>query len=287
MAFEFDRRGEPVSRAARRIAGHLLRQAATQLSAQPTPGIHEARKSIKKTRAILRLVRDSFDDFDETNTALRDIGRSIASSREAEVLPLTVAALGAGASETVRQAMARLVADATADPAASPASFSDAAGRLAALSAGASGWSIRAKGFGAIEGGLAEAWSQAIRTGRRSSRSDEPEALHEWRKRVKDHWYHARLLTPIWPAAMQTHATAVGIVTEHLGDCQDIEVLLDHLSRSDIPPDTADAVRAHARGRIATHEEAARNLADRIFCEDAEALVARWRRWWRLWQSNR
>ena len=28
--------------------------------------------------------------------------------------------------------------------------------------------------------------------------------FHDWRKRVKDHWYHCRLLKYLWPEPMRT-----------------------------------------------------------------------------------
>jgi hypothetical protein len=30
-----------------------------------------------------------------------------------------------------------------------------------------------------------------------------PEHFHEWRKRVKYHWYHLGLLRELWPASME------------------------------------------------------------------------------------
>ncbi|MFN0116561.1 MAG: CHAD domain-containing protein [Paracoccaceae bacterium] len=287
MAYAFDRRGEAVPRAARRIASRLLSQGAADLRAGEAQGIHTARKSIKKTRALLRLLRDRVEGFDAANAALRDIGRGISASRDAEVLPLTVAALSADAAPPLRASLSRLlvprgpVSDAARDTA-----LADAAARLEAMAAAAPDWTISGKGFAALEPGLTRAWHKARQAADRARRGD-PEAIHDWRKRVKDHWYHARLLTPIWPAMMTAHAAAVGEIGERLGDRQDIAVLLARLGAADLPADDAEAVRAHAVLHADRLEAAARTLADRLFAEDAEALVRRWAAWWRLWQADR
>ena len=40
-------------------------------------------------------------------------------------------------------------------------------------------------------------------------RDPSPEHLHDWRKRVKDLWYHLRLLRDAWTDAMKAHRRAV------------------------------------------------------------------------------
>ena len=44
-----------------------------------------------------------------------------------------------------------------------------------------------------------------------------PEIFHDWRKRVKDHWYHSRLLQGFWPAGIRPHRKAVKELSELLG----------------------------------------------------------------------
>ena len=86
-------------------------------------------------------------------------------------------------------------ATATRPAAASVAMLSEARERV-------DDWPLERDSFDAVADGL----ERTYRRGRRDFRAarDEPsvEALHEWRKRVKDLWYHHTLLRELWPPVM-------------------------------------------------------------------------------------
>ena len=67
---------------------------------------------------------------------------------------------------------------------------------------------------------------------------DDPsaEAVHDWRKRVKDLWYHLRLLREIWPAALKGAADEAHRLSDLLGDHHDLSVLIDEI-RAEAPDD--------------------------------------------------
>jgi hypothetical protein len=54
-------------------------------------------------------------------------------------------------------------------------------------------------------------FKRSYRRGRKAfdSGREQPDEqrFHEWRKRVKDYWYHTRLLHRIWPALMTARAS--------------------------------------------------------------------------------
>ncbi|NIS31707.1 MAG: CHAD domain-containing protein, partial [Actinobacteria bacterium] len=55
-------------------------------------GIHDARKKLKRLRALLRLVRDDIGDsaYHNENVVLRDTARTLAGMRDAGVLRTTL-----------------------------------------------------------------------------------------------------------------------------------------------------------------------------------------------------
>ena len=71
--------------------------------------------------------------------------------------------------------------------------------REAILAAGARArnWQLDDDGFEAISGGLCKSYRRARKALTEAQKTGSPEALHEWRKRAKYHWYHSRLLRPI------------------------------------------------------------------------------------------
>src|SRR5258707_14660926 len=64
--------------------------------------VHEARKRIKETRALLRLFRGALPDaFDEENRRFRDAGRELAPYRDATTIVEAIKALTPRVRETV------------------------------------------------------------------------------------------------------------------------------------------------------------------------------------------
>src|SRR5689334_14278160 len=86
MAFRLNSR-RPVPDQLRRIVRDELAAAADALGsdAPDQDAIHEARKSVKKVRAILRLLEDPLGkDYREANDRLRVAARALASLRDAD-----------------------------------------------------------------------------------------------------------------------------------------------------------------------------------------------------------
>ncbi|MBV8817896.1 MAG: CHAD domain-containing protein, partial [Acidobacteriaceae bacterium] len=83
--------GEPVPEEIRRIASEEIESAVQQLSTTGSKrrdkAIHEARKSIKKVRGLLKLMRPELDEaYRRENTRLRDIGRQLSEFRDAHAM---------------------------------------------------------------------------------------------------------------------------------------------------------------------------------------------------------
>ena len=66
---------------------------------------------------------------------------------------------------------------------------------------------------------------------KKARKTSTPECLHEWRKQVKTHWYHAQLLKPIWPQFMKPYANTLEELSHTLGDHHDLQVLAGSFER--------------------------------------------------------
>ena len=92
-------RDEPVGKGIARMAHgriiHALEELGGATDSTPEEAVHEARKDVKKLRALLRLVRSSTSAKVRTreNEALRDVGRSLSGKRDADVMLATLAGL--------------------------------------------------------------------------------------------------------------------------------------------------------------------------------------------------
>lgn len=287
MAYCFTPKDRSGTKALRRIARECLAGSADLLAADRMARpelVHELRKNVKKTRALLRLVRPGFDAFAKENAALRDAGRMISALRDADVLAATFEAVAARVwlpPDVLEAVRARVItrAPAIADPDGLLAAHAEA---IARIDARARKWKLDADGFDAIEAGLERSWADAQKAMRAARAAPSGAALHRWRKRVKDHWYHARLLQPIWPQMMAPHIAAAETLGEMLGDARDLAFLVARLD------DIADAagVRTAARDAEARLLADAFPLGELFFSEPSGGLSRRWRGWWEIWRRE-
>jgi hypothetical protein len=78
--------------------------------------------------------------------------------------------------------------------------LADAAGGLKRMRGEIEQASFPSDGYSALRAGFHEAFRRGRKALTRAEKEPSPENLHEWRKRVKDHWYHVRLLQDAWEA---------------------------------------------------------------------------------------
>jgi CHAD domain-containing protein len=88
-------------------------------------------------------------------------------------------------------------------------------------------WPLERDGFGALEDGLERTYRRGRRDWRNALKDPSTENLHEWRKRVKDLWYHFSILQESWKPVMTALADEAHELSDRLGDDHDLAVLLD------------------------------------------------------------
>jgi CHAD domain-containing protein len=148
-------------------------------------------------------------------------------------------------------------------------------------------WTVKGRDRAVLHEGLARTRRQARRMMAAAHADPTVEAMHDWRKRVKDGWYQARLLTPVRPGVLGPFAEAVGVLGEDLGDHHDLAVLAEHLAALPPGPHAAAVPQMLARiGAAQTDLEARIFPAGAILLADKPgALAARWTGWWRDWRD--
>jgi CHAD domain-containing protein len=104
------------------------------------------------------------------------------------------------------------------------------------------------------------------------------EGLHEWRKRVKDLWYHHTLLRSLWPPVMQVVGDEAHELADRLGDDHDLAMLAGWVrEHADAGPELFDAVER----RRAKLQAEALGLGARLYAERPAAYTRRLRRLWK------
>ena len=232
---------ETVSDAAQRIALEQLDRALATLGDGAVPrsdAVYALRKRCKKVRAVLRLVRGPLDRaglYRPANAALRDIAAAFSPLRDADaalaIYDREMAALARAAPPgfdrrrygPIRAALSR---GRRALPGASgpelAARLDEAHWLLLKFRLGIADWHFRADGFEALEPGLRLTWRRVLAAAEAARRTGTVDALHEWRKRLKYHRNHLRLLRRRAPGALEARIRPLWRLGDLLGLDRDL-----------------------------------------------------------------
>ena len=198
--------------------------------------IHETRKRIKETRAVLRLFRDAIgpEQFTIENRWYRDAARELADYRDADAAVAALASLSPAVKEELGTSiLRRLRALARSehrtvyrDRERAEAVVENLAAQLpiAAARLGNAAMDIHLT-FGSIKPGLVKTLRDGKRAMREAYESRNAIAFHEWRKRVKDHWYQIQHVENVWPEELTPRKDLLNELAHLLGEHHDLEVI--------------------------------------------------------------
>jgi CHAD domain-containing protein len=292
---------ESVADNVRRIVREEIDAALARLAhaspARRDEAVHEARKSIKKIRGVLRLVAPQLGKtFRRENTRFRDIGRQLSVLRDAAALIETVDRIerrgGHALTETViapvRTGLEQEKRDIEQHFTRSK-TIGHAASALRSAAKRLRRWPLQQDGFKAIAPGLKRTYRAGRRALKLARREGEPVLYHDLRKRVKDHWYQIRLLESVWTGVMQAHEASLKELQEWLGEDHNLTVLREKLQQDQERFGGQDHVRAFlaVAGELQTElREKSVSLAERVYAEKPRIFVDNLGALWEAWQKQ-
>jgi CHAD domain-containing protein len=237
-------------------------------------GVHTARKALKRVRAVLRLLERCQDDaavLDSERDWYRDTGRLLQPLRDGDVLPETLRLLlersPEGVSdEVVRRLSTALRTDRSPDEVKGLLRQADdrieeGAERLEDLH-------ILPLPKKTLCAALRATFRRAALSMELAETSGSAEAFHDWRKRAKELWYQAELLSEVCPSRVDDIVERLDELQNTLGHAQDLTVLLNELEPLDarhVDPEVAEVVSSLAAGERAKLWEACEARGHEIF----------------------
>jgi CHAD domain-containing protein len=289
-------REETIEAAVLRIMLEQIERARAHLTDEasaPAERIHDARRRIKEIRALLRMIRRPLGrQFTVENRAFRDSARELASARDnAAVFETleTLATVRKVSRLTARKARKVLASTHQEAPGDLEARMVRVAAALDSALLRLDTWPHLPGSFDTLGEGLFRTYREGRRSLGRAVALYDPSALHEWRKHVKDHWYHLQLLHPIWPSMMESRARELKELSRALGDHHDLFVLRNLVA---VRAGEIGGQRAVIRlldsidDRQRELERAATVSGRRIYAESAGRWLARIRKYRELWQNE-
>jgi CHAD domain-containing protein len=235
VAYQFKGRRAVAKQLARVVAREFdkaLKEVGGSQIADRTEAVHEARKSVKKIRAVVRLLqRDLGRDFRIRNRQLRTIAHQLSSLRDVDatvemmesvrdryprlVTPPIFAAVQRGLLAQKRGTVAHLHPDHL---------LPRVARELRRLAKVTPRRIRRVGGYASVRAGMLCAYRRARNAMASVNANPEDVRFHLWRRRVKDHWYHVRLLEGL-DAHADARARGLKRLETWLGDDHNLVLL--------------------------------------------------------------
>jgi CHAD domain-containing protein len=262
--------------------------------------IHGARKSIKRARAVWRLLRHAFPaaTYRQANARLRDAGRPLGAARDAKILVVALDKVfkgrgGLAEASALKTLRHGLIQNGSAikhavmlEPAGitlSRRALRSTYQRIKDCPIGERGWSVLGKG-------LRRTYARGRRMYHKARADRHAEHLHEWRKQVKYLHHQFAALKPLWPGPIGELASATGELSERLGDDHDLFVLCTRILAQSGAFDSAAQqgrmIAAIERER-ADLQNTAFMFAARIYEEKPADFIARFGGYWYEWRRTK
>jgi CHAD domain-containing protein len=297
---------EPVTDGVKRVILGEIDKADTMLRQggdERDEGVHEARKSFKKIRAVLRLVRPALGSaYARENAWFRDAARELSDLRDAQAVLESLDKLqNAFRDETdedafaaIRSALEQRRNSIGDNDGALAANVERVRANLEDVRQRVESWKFKRDGFAAIGPGLRDTYRRGRKARAMTLRAPSDEAFHEWRKGVKYHWYHVRLLQDLWPKMLKPTRALLKELAAILGDDHDLVVLKQTIAEAapDLRhSDRRESIASGAPDSLLDQRQkqlraAAASLGDRIYAEKPKCLAGRFHAYWRIWRDE-
>jgi CHAD domain-containing protein len=261
--------------------------------------IHNARKEIKKMRAILRLVRHDISKKDcaSREARLRKAAKYLGPARDAYINAHTFENLlrkAAAQSGAVRfpelQSYLKLECREEMRRFAREDLWSKMSRLLEKERACASQLCLKHDGWCAIGPGLQKSYRSARRARVAACEDCSAVNLHELRKRVKDLGYDVSLLEPIWPEQISALSQELDILSDLLGDHHDLQVLRHLVAKKSVEMDfehEANQLLPILDAQQLELSAAACKLGARLLKEKPADFSNRLHGYWKRWKKKK
>lgn len=231
---------ESVAHGLRRLTRVELRSARDELRRTSPPrdeAIHEARKSVKKVRAIVELIEaDDGRGLAECQKRLRKINATLSQVRDADAMLEILTKLRSKNphlfnEHTFARMRRRLSShkQESVKAAQNGGAWQKVDRELRKLRQDARRWQPTHRRFGAIAAGIRVTYGRGRKAMARARKRQRAADFHEWRKQVKALWYQLRLIEGCSPGIHKD----VGVLhrVKWLGDDHNVVVLCAELSK--------------------------------------------------------
>src|SRR6266699_2209995 len=246
--------------------------------------VHETRKHLKKLRAALRLAaaQAGKDRHAREDRSLSQIAKLVSHLRDAMG--------GQSATQPFPKIEELLSMERESFSAAFAGWRKQAIPKLEAAEKRLSGWPLDETTWKQVCGSVAKSYRRGRAALAKVFEKPTPENFHAWRKKVKELWYHLRLLEPLNRVVLKRIAGDAKTLGELLGLEHDFAFLLARFDQEGTEPGLGDecaALRKLIRKRSAKLKRDATELGRRFYAEPPKAFAKRISIFIKDWKSKK
>jgi CHAD domain-containing protein len=198
--------------------------------------IHRIRTSIKRLRALWRLIRPGIEPalFDQENNRLRAAARLLSFARDSEVARDTLKRLpvsdqsGQEAADAVLSGLKSRVERARAQK----PNLTEVKQRIDQTRRRFRNVKIRGTEREVIEAGIRAVYRQGRQRMKDAIRTGQDSAYHRWRIRAKNLYYELQFLESVWPKRLHRMVSRLSKLQDRIGLDHDLAVLRAELKKN-------------------------------------------------------
>jgi len=252
--------------------------------------LHNARKSFKKQRALVRLIRSVIgkEKFQDINYTLRDLGRRLSAKRDAHVLIETIHTLLEGTETSQYQPIINTLQRLKANHEEVDADFlqtlQEMIDTINDLKTSITDLPKIPNSFDSLRPGIVRVYEQGQSARKTAQENRGSEHYHEWRKQTKYLWHQFQLLNPLWPEMMTVWADEVHHLSDFLSKEHDLAVFLTYTEYHDfykLYPQAMQLLSSRIKSQRQELREKAHTLGARIYAEEGQAYGNRLEVYWK------
>jgi CHAD domain-containing protein len=299
MAYVFEI-GESIPKGVKRIVLELIDTILKQLKDETNnrdKAIYESRKAFKQLRAILRLIRSDVGDkfFDKLNQFYRNQAEKLAPLRDAYVVIQALDKLMneiedeqvLATAKAIRKALNKRYKTVSRDLLKANGAVHDVVSSLESHRPSVEAWPLKRVKFKNVASDLEGIYSQGQKQRRIVAKSPTTEAYHDWRKAVKNLWYHIRLLEASKPEKLSPYAEKLKLLSDYLGDANDLAVLESFLAEhKGMQSEAGQAFLASLSAKQAALRASAKSLAKTLYKRESRKFIKEIKQSWKKWQAT-
>lgn len=302
MAYSF-KPGESIHSAVKRIVEDEIDSAIEQLEgrgeADRDEAIHEARKNVKKIRGVLKLMRPELGSvYTSENARFSELGHRLSEFRDAGAMLEIFDQIrkiyreewgGKHALASIRKRLMEAKAGHESEAGIADV-LASVAHDLGAAHDAVKHWPLQGDGFEAIAPGLELTYRAGRRAMAKAMGQPDLEHFHEWRKRVKDHWYHIRLLGQVCGDSLAFYQKDLKDLETCLGDDHNLAVLqlkVQAERESYGPASDVEVFLGTVEKYQASLRSSASSLGQVIYEDKPKVFVGQIRSLWEAWSKDR